>query len=190
MTTNTDKIILYDSPEAAKEVTVTLWQSACGHLYKDEGTARYAGCTHKICACGKKMRKFYTQCDDCQNKTFREKYLNLKFEEWDGKTPLCLYGDDKYFFDVSDIEDYLDELNNYEEENNEYGPEDLQLVICKPNYLPQVQIDSDDIPENLEWEDVVPKELDKRVAELNEYIKTLKPISWSQGKIRTEYKRN
>lgn len=42
-----ETIIFPDSPEAAKETTVTGWVSRNGLLYgKDECAARYAGATH------------------------------------------------------------------------------------------------------------------------------------------------
>ena len=52
-----EKIIMFDSPEAAVKVNMDLWKSSDGRLAITEETARYNGCTHKSCECGGIMKK-------------------------------------------------------------------------------------------------------------------------------------
>lgn len=174
------KIILPSDSEAAEFKTVQGWVGRDGRFYgKDERTARYAGSTHAVCeACGAVAPKGRVKCDPCGAKSAHERYLKLPFKEWDGLTPLCLFGDDQYFFDSYDIDEYC--------ENNEVSAEELELVICEPNYYTQIDFDywTDILPEDRE----VDEELVKKVDELNAFIEQLKPASWSEGRTRTEYR--
>lgn len=175
-----EKIILDSSNEAAQLKTVTGWVSSTGRFFTDERLARYDGSTHSACECGNLMKRSWTKCDSCRSVSNQEKYKAMPFKEWDMKTPLVIFYDDKYFFDADEIEEYLEE--------HELKDEDLQLVICEPNYLST--IDSGN------WEDVLPvdgdgelpKEVEKALGELNKIIEKAEPISWSEGKYRTEYK--
>jgi len=170
-----EKIILFDSDEAAKPITLSGWQSSDGFFFREESMARYRGCTHKTCECGKPMVKHYLKCEDCRFISTQEQYLKLEFKEWDGITPVCIYDTDTYFFDEDDIRDYCND--------NECESEDLMLVLCKPNYPSQI--------ESYIWEDIlpedgdIPKALQDKMDELNKFIQTLPPFSWSQGNKRT-----
>lgn len=173
--------ILYNSPEAASIQTITGWVSSMGRFWgKDEHMARYEGSTHDICKCGEEKEKGYTICEKCRAAKNIENYYKMPFKEWDGKTPLVLFNDDRYFFDEDEIELYL--------EDNELHPSDLKLVICEPNHLHEVNPDywSDITPEDAELPEAVSKALDA----LNKAISEAKPFSWSEGIYRTEYKRN
>ncbi len=59
--------------------------------------------THVDCVdCGVEFEKDYTyqkRCSVCKYKHDQEKYLKLELVEWDGKTPLCIWGGEEYFFD-------------------------------------------------------------------------------------------
>ena len=63
MIKETEKIVMYDSPEAATYRTdIKGWVSRDGHFYGDNGPsaehgARWSGCTHMNCKCGTSMRK-------------------------------------------------------------------------------------------------------------------------------------
>jgi hypothetical protein len=165
-----EKIIMYDSPEAAKEITVTGWVAADNTFWgKDEHMARYCGCTHQKCECGEIMSKGWTKCDECRRKISREKYLSYPIVEWDKESPIFVYGDDKYFFSYQDLMEYCSD--------NELEPEELQLLLCKPNYLWPIDADywSDVFPEDVE----LPQDLQTHMDALNEYIKTAPPASWS-----------
>jgi hypothetical protein len=176
-----EKIVLDTDPDAATLQTVTGWVSRNMKFYgKDEKMARFDGCTHKKCECGNIMLKFWTKCPDCRAKLRMERYNTLPFQEWDEKTPVCVYMDDEYFFNASELEDYC--------EDNELLPENLPLVLCKPIYARQIETDywEDAIPENGDGN--IPKELQKRLNELNNFISSMAPLSWEPSNIRTEYK--
>jgi hypothetical protein len=105
-----EKIIMYDSPEAAEQITLTGWISKGkdGQFwYKDEHMARWAGCTHKKCDCGNVMKKSYTMCETCRAKAARERYLKLPFKEWDRVEPVTESWGDKYFFNEEDLIEYM-----------------------------------------------------------------------------------
>ncbi len=178
------KTIILDTDEAAaSQKTVTGWVSRNGRFYgKDEQLARWDGCTHKVCEkCGNQHEKTWTCCENCRRKNALERYQKYPFKEWDGKEPVCMFDGDKYFFSEEDIEMYL-------EDNEELQPEDLRLVICEPNYAHEISEDwwADDLPEDGE----MPKALSDKIDELNKFIKTLPPLSYSPGKVRTEYTRS
>lgn len=175
-----EKKIMYNSPEAASLKTVKGWVSSNNHFYgNDEHLARWDGCTHKLCECGKEIKKNYSICDSCQNKRIKEKYFKLPFKEWDGKTPLVLYSDNVYFFSEDDIINYCEE--------NEINSCDLDLVITNEIYLYNINEDY--------WEDCMggdqdyPKSLTKIIDEFNEKLKEINktPISYGMGNYRTKY---
>ncbi len=65
----TEKIIMYDSSEAAKPATSIGWVNGHGLFFRDEHTARYTGCTHIKCKiCGyPTTNKEYATCDKCRD---------------------------------------------------------------------------------------------------------------------------
>lgn len=175
-----EKKILYNSPEAAQIKTVTGWVSSDGRFCgQDENMARYAGCTHINCECGGEAKKGWTKCDSCRAKASTARYEAYPFEEWDGVKPLVEYDCDTYFFSEDDIETFLEE--------GELKPEDLRLVIASPNYAHEIT--SEYWQDSLSEDGEIPEEFQKKLDELNEFIKTLAPLSYSPSKIRTKYER-
>ena len=175
-------IIMMDSPEAAQIKTVTGWVSREGRFFgDDERAARFNGGTHHLCECGEIMERHYTKCQICRNKKMVEKYESFPFEEWDQKVPVAIWGTDDYFWNVDDVEYYL--------EDNGLQPEDLQLVICYPNHPDELNAEQwyEYLPEDSDGQ--LPKEMEKKIAEFNEFLKTMGPLSWNQRNVRTEYKR-
>jgi hypothetical protein len=171
-----EKIIMYDSNEAAKPHRLEKdgWVTPDGHWYENEDTARYHGCTHKRCDCGSIMRKGWLKCDNCISKKEKESYEKLEFKEWDGKTPVAIYQDDHYFFDEDQIFDYCEEY--------EIKSTDLQLVICKPNYLSHFDgsMWEDELGEDQEF----PEELLRLIGEINDFNEK-NMINWGPSKFRT-----
>lgn len=184
-----EKEIMYDSPEAARkgvlmidgmDKAIPVFISSNNRPYSDEAMARYDSHTHKICDCGNKMGKGWTKCESCRRIASNERYAKMPFQEWDGKTMVCIYGDDKYFRDADEVQEYC--------EDSEIEPESLQLVICKPNYLTPVDTDlwDDVMPEDGDGE--LPKEVQAALDALNKVISEAKPISYSEGEFRTNFK--
>lgn len=173
-----EKIIMYDSEEAASQKTLTGWVSANGRYWgKDEHMARYDGCTHKKCECGNATEKSWIRCEECRHKSDVERFNKLPFKEWDESENVCTWDGDKYFFHVDDVIEYMEE-NDLKE---------IDLLICEPieySLIDFEQITGSEVHED--WEPEV--ELEKAVNKLNKVIKELKPHSWQPGKIRTNYK--
>jgi hypothetical protein len=180
MYNNKKEIIPIDSPEAAKEITITGWVSSNGRFYhKDEKLARWDGCTHTHCdTCGKLGPKMYTICEECREKKQKDRYNAREKKVWDGKTMLYSDAYSEYFMDVEDIDNFLD--------GSDSGAtiEDLQLLICEPQYATEVNPYSfyeDLAPDDVD--DFLPKEIIDAFKELNIKIKKCKtPISWFPGK--------
>lgn len=178
-----EKIIMYDSPEAAEQKTLTGWVSSGNGGYpsqyygENEHVARWAGCTHLKCKCGNVMSKMYTKCEKCISNASGENFNALPFKEWDLAEPVCTTAGDKYFFNLEDLEEYM-----YENEQPE-----IDLLICEPiNYS---HIDSEDVVNGEAHEDWEPSgELEKKIEEFNDYLRTLPPHSYEPGKTRTKYK--
>lgn len=115
-------------------------------------------------------------------------YNEMPIQQWDGKTPLVLYNDDKFFYSEDDIECYLEDINaDTENSNNHKKIEDLQLCIASPNYLwfPDFNdIYIDILPEDQYLDDLMSKDLKKAFDMLEEAIRHEKPVSWGEGKFR------
>lgn len=179
-----EKIIMYDSPEAAEIKTITGWVSGGqggypSHYYgNDEHMARWAGCTHKRCECGNIHKKSYTCCEECQRKNQTERHMKLKFKEWDHNEPVTEAFGDRYFFDLESLEEYMAE--------NEI--EEIDLLICEPVNYRHFEFDDIASEAHEDWEP--PAKLEEMVKELNKFIDTLPAHSWEPGKIRTTHKIN
>src|SRR5271157_1294654 len=123
MVNKEEKIILYDSPEAAQLKDLKLWVSSKGRAYNEEHLARWDGSTHKECECGRGLvEKTWVVCERCRAENDHKRYLALPLVEWDGEAPL--YDDccGKYFFfGESEIADYC--------ENHDISEDDLRLRI-------------------------------------------------------------
>jgi len=181
MNNKEEKEIMYESDEAATFKTdISGWISSTGRFWgKDERAARYDGSTHHIGECGHKTERPYTRCSSCRDQMDIERYKSLPEIPWDGTTPLCLWNDDKYFFDEDDISQYC--------EDNEIESIDLQLCLCNPNHYTEVDVDAI-APEDVATEDYdgdLPKVIQDALDALNNVIKEYKdPFTWSQGKQR------
>ncbi len=154
--------------------------------FLSEESVRKHLATHKQCEnCGD-IIEVRSYCNKCHEKRSHERYLTKPFKEWDGITPLCIHDSDTYFFDEESVQEYVEECK---EEGTDVSK--LRLVICSENNIPEVNEEyfCDMLPENyenglLDWN----KEFVEKLKEFNEYIKLQKPLSWSEGIYRTEYK--
>lgn len=176
-----EKIIPYDSVEAARLETVTVWMSSKGNGYKDESIARYDGCTHRPCqVCGALTKKHRLICDDCGYKKDREHYDTLPAKPYGGE-PVYSKSCQEFFFGQEEIEDHLSE--------HESSLDDLMLVHCEPQYLSTFAYDdhySGDLPEDRylsdEWSELA--EIFERANQL--IAKEKRIMSWYPAKIRVD----
>lgn len=176
-----NKIIMFDSDEAAQEKTVTGWISSNGFFYgNDEQSARFMGCTHIVCHCGLITRKENIQCESCQNKYKLEKYRSMPFVVWNGADFLYSEVADKFFYDSEEILDYCEEEG--------IPSESLRFIICEPVYPKEInlsEIYSDLLSDDAEGE--LPEYLIDAEEKLNQIIREEKePLSWKPGRYRTE----
>lgn len=172
------KIIFYESEEAASLKTVTGWVSSDGRFFgDDERIARWNGCTHKTCACGRPMTKHWIICDECRAAKDLEKFLAMP-ERVAGAGLVYSNASDTYFNDIDDAIDHAaDEGISLHE---------MQLIICEPVRMKQIDEDywADDLAEDFTINDSDPV-IAEKLDELNELIESRKPVlSWFPGKYR------
>lgn len=175
---NKETIILPSSDEAAKRIDgLSGWVDRHGKFWGDgpdgEHMARYSGSTHNECrGCGSVTRKTRLMCPECEAAKSRAKYVAMPRKEWDGKTPMVIHDDDKYFFGWEDVEEYAEEAN--------CKPEDLPLVICDPVHLRSLDYDywCEDLPDDGE----LPPDVEEAVDALNAVIAKQSPVAWIEGK--------
>lgn len=173
-----EKIIMFESDEAAQIKTITGWVSSNGRYWgQDERAARYDGSTHHVCECGEVAERAYTRCKTCRDKQAIETWKAYPYKEWDGKALIYLSGPDKYFRDESELMEFCDE--------EQVNANDLMLVLCEPMHYSTVGYDDicQDSHEDWEPED----ELTKAMNEFNKVIQSLPAHSWYPAKIRTSY---
>lgn len=188
----TTEVIQYDDDRAAKKITLEGWVSRHGHFYHNdklnqaEHLARWDGCTHLKCECGNLYStNGYVCCDACRAVQRQKNYLSMPFQEWDGVAPLVEYDNDRYFFSEEDLREYCEE--------NDVNVEGMQLVICEPTYLRELDGDDhfdDDLPEDATLEDVAP-EIHAAFESLNAVIRehnARTPSAWYPGRFRTTIK--
>jgi hypothetical protein len=157
-------MILYDDVVVTTDIK-TLY-IVNGINYLTENAARYQNCTHIKCGCGngiKSKGKIY--CDFCEPE---EPIKELPI--WDENNPVYEKNIEKYFYDISEIEEYLDE--------NECTLDDMNFCLCEPNYLYEID---ENIWENILAEDyTLPKNVQEKINELNKTIREYKtPISFT-----------
>lgn len=177
------KIVLYDSHEAATYVTnIEGWVSANKHFYGKgelgERLARQDGYTHKKCECGNIFEKkwVYSVCEDCRRKGDYERFLNLPYKEWDGVEFVREYDGDKFFWDLESLQEYM-----YENDLDE-----IDLYICSPVHYNLIDTETVADGSHEDWEPCIA--LEQKIKEFNDFLKTLSPHSWTHSKIRTSYK--
>lgn len=169
-----EKIVMFDSAEAAQIKTVTGWVSRHGNFFgKDERIARYDGCTHRACDdCGKPVEKGWLVCKDCREKRDKIAYDAMPKVVWDEKGGLYSQTHDKYFWSWDEVEEYC--------EDEDVKKQDLRLVICEPQY-PR-RIDTDYFCDEMAEDGELPHDILKAMDAFNEVLKNSGPLSWYPGK--------
>jgi hypothetical protein len=163
-----EKIVMFDSDEAASRQSVMGWVSRGGFFHGDcggsEAAARYAGCTHKSCPdCGAVIRKDEMACGPCKERRRRKRYEGLEKREWDGVTPIAIYLSDAYFWEEQELVDHC-----YDEQ---VDPAEMLLVLCEP--IPARKLDA------AEWlEGCMPDDVLEAAQAFNEAVEAAMPLSW------------
>lgn len=182
---NTEKIILFDSDEAAEYRTnISGWVSRHGRFCgENEDMARYDGCTHQTCSsCDETIEKVgYTICNECRKKKKIAQYNSKHFMEWDGETPLYSEFFDEYIFE--DPQEYLDEQIANGGIDEGLSCDSLMLVICEPQTLGM--LDDEHWAEELPEDGELPHEVADALKVFNEALMDAGTVSWLPGKFRT-----
>lgn len=167
------KIIPYDSPEAAEQVTVTLWKASNGCLCYTESAARFTGCTHRPCEkCGELTEKSYTICLACREIADAARWKERPRKPWDGKQ--MVYSDltDEYYESPGDALDA----------NEPYTLEELRLVLCEPEFA---SINEDHFTTITPDDHDLPKEVLSAIEAFNKAVAGVE-CCWNPGKYAME----
>jgi len=172
--TKDEKMVLYTSDQSATYRTgLEGWVSRHGNFFgKDEHLARYHGSTHKNCdECGELIDKM-GYCSPCRDKRLDQRYLEMECRQWDGNAALYSDTNDKYFFDIESVHDYVEEI--------EGSMEGLHLIICDPISLSTITSDvwCDELPQDGD----LPHEVCVAIDKLNAVIMEQRPVSWYPSK--------
>lgn len=140
--------------------------------------------THDNCVkCGNEFKKEYSfnnKCSMCKFADELERYEKLALIEWDGETPLCIFNDDKYFFSVDDIQEYIDE-------QEDLNIEDLMLCVCEESSFLQIDYQHFADVVHDEWEPS--DEMKRKLEEFNDFLRAESTNTWFQGKQRVTLKK-
>lgn len=171
---------MFDDPRLVEYRTNLEGWTGPDNLYYGKGEdgerrARYANSTHRKCECGEVIKKtFY--CRKCSEKSSLERFNKLEEIEWDGKSMMCLWNDDKFFSDMDEVLEYC--------EDHEIEINDIQLMHCeKTTYISEINIDElneEYMTEDGEGVTHHHPEIAKKVDELNELIRNAEPRLWFQ----------
>lgn len=170
------KVVMYESAEAASIQTVTGWADATGRFWgKDEHMARYCGSTHRQCEkdSSHPIYEIRSYCNACYQAGREAKFSAMPVKEWSGE-PLVIFDGDRYFFDEDDLRDYLVE--------EDVDLASIQLCICEPNHPSEIDPNDhfiDILPDDGEIND---EQILAAFELLNEMIRASGPLSWSEGK--------
>jgi hypothetical protein len=150
-----DHIIPISSVTDDMLAKVEMWSDG-KHAYATKEAAAYAIATHVNCSvCGSLTEKFFSQCDRCIDQKRQEEYALLpkkKLSEGYPNAPIYSRADDRIFYRVEDIKEYLHERNLENYENADRTFDDLQLVLCQPVCLgcPEFEFENQDYSEFFE----------------------------------------
>lgn len=171
---------MFDSPEAASYKTnIEGWVSRHGNFYGKDGErfARYDGCTHQKCEkCGAITDKYRTFCVECRAKWEIGRYEVKPTASWDGVAMIYSERDDAYFESPEDAR-----FANFETGDSF---ESMRLVICEPNYVPQIDADyfRDELPEDGE----IPAAVIAAANAFNEAVAGI-ILSWTPGRYALKF---
>lgn len=172
--------------DAAEQTTVTGWKCVrCGFFYGDnEHAARW--CCHTDSQCpgcgGRRIEKHYTCCESCREKKRADQWAAIPQVddcEVSSESPVVIYWDDRYFFDIGELFDYCADVG--------VKPSDLRLVLCQPNNPPPFDLLNylgDYLPDEC---DTAPgtREDHKAVERVvDDFVKAHSPLSWIPDKRR------
>lgn len=170
-----EKIVPYDSPEAASIKTVIGWVSRTGRFWgNDEHMARYDGCTHMPCGTCGELIEVRSYCKPCSLNKEIKRWESMPKRDWDGDESLYSQKNDVWFWN-------LDELSEYCEEH-QCTSQSLRLIIGEPVYASQID-PMDHYASYLPEDGDLPNEIEEAFEKLNAAIKNCStPLSYIPGK--------
>lgn len=176
--------------EAAELTQATGYKcKTCGAFYAGEGEnsrhmARWCHASDLPCKCGKRNdNKSYTVCATCRKGLDEKRWNDLPVADWNGEDALSIWHDDKFFYWPQDVADYLEELNDDLEDDDEpVNLEDLRIVLCKrvePRRFDYADFFDDYLSDAAQSDDY--SEIDEKV---NDLLSRNFPETWQSVNVR------
>lgn len=166
-----DKIIMYDSDEAAQygERTIRGWFDRHNQYFAgNEHLARYSGATHKKCdKCGE-ITRVNGYCKTCHIKKREEVFAKAEVIDWDGK---CMVYSET-------LDEYYSEPILAVEDGDEHGIKPSELMLYECERLGLAELDSDQWYEELAEGDDVIDEIQGLVEKFNAGLVKLETNTW------------
>jgi len=163
----TEEIIFPDDERAATYRTnIEGWVSRAGKFYgKNENFARYEGSTHNRCdICMAPAKQPYLLCPMCRDQKQDDKYDKMEVVEWDGKTPVYSLSYDEYFYDMDDIENFIENIGD---DGGVIEIKDLQLVLCEETKMTLIDSNYWNDCFHDDWDGRLPAEVLLAMLDLN-----------------------
>ncbi len=169
--------------EAAELRTLTEPQwfcKVCNRFWgNDERMARYCCSKNSECDdCGCEIPKHHCKCNSCEQKHQNERWSAKPEKVWNGEFPLHVWDDDKFFWSIEELADYLHDVDIDENEGETELDvlRSLKFTSCRPT-TPRAFCVSDLFDDCL-GEDQEPPENDELDKLVNDWIKSVLPVSW------------
>jgi hypothetical protein len=178
------KTIRYEDNAELRTDIVGWVCKTCGLYYGNRQESQHMAscccCTDRPCSmdgCDGRAVNRSVWCPACTSKRDLERFVRHTEKAWEGQ-PLVASGDDRYFWTLDDLLEYLETDTPTAEQID-----DMRLMICVPH--------SPELFSIIEWlEDYLAEDCDPpgdwEAAEkaVNDYLAANPAISWIQGKFR------
>ncbi len=171
--------------EAAELLSVSVWVcKTCGKDYSTPGERMARLCCAKDVKCGtagcdaRVAKDAYIDCDVCRDTKDVARWAAYPEVPWDGETPLCLDGDDRFFYSFQDLDEFF--------LNNELTVDDLRLVICVAETKPRFDLShlvEDYLGDEMEIQ-AEDKEINEIEKTVTDWLADHLPQMWYPGKTR------
>ncbi len=177
MPVETKPEIRYEDSAEMRTGIIGWWCKSCNRYWgSDEHMARYCCATSLPCECGGRTEARYsTLCRACRRVKVAARWEAMEKVEWDGKTPVCKWDSDGYFFDEDELADHIADVIH------EGGSvECLRLAHCErsvPRTFEMAEFLQDYL--GLDFDDhQMFLAIDE---EVNSWIKKNAPVMWEPG---------
>lgn len=122
---------------AERQTGIEGWCCKTCHRFwgDDEHMARWCCAKDLPCECGKRIIGSWTKCQTCRDAADDAKWLARPEAAWDGSFPLAIWDDDKFFWEVDELWDWL-----ADHDDADFDPLDLKWTTAVPSKIRTVEL--------------------------------------------------